>query len=270
MLDNNWESLTDLELALKLADIADEISMARYQAIDLVVETKPDLTPVSDADRAVEDAIRNQLLLSRKSDAIIGEEFGSKSQASSREWIIDPIDGTKNFIRSVPVWATLIALRQDGEIVVGVVSSPALAKRWYASKGDGAFLIDNIKKSNQVKKINCSKVKKLEDASISISSFDKKGGWVNLQEKLLKLVDLIWRNRGYGDFWSHMLVAEGAIDFAIEPKLALWDMAALEIIVKEAGGRFSDLSGNDGVNGSGAISSNGLLHNLVLEQINNA
>ena len=226
-----------------------------------------------DVDKALKliEPILARVKSGNESDLIqLAKEFGSKSQASSREWIIDPIDGTKNFIRSVPVWATLIALRQDGEIVVGVVSSPALAKRWYASKGGGAFLIDNIKKSNQVKKINCSKVKKLEDASISISSFDKKGGWVNLQEKLLKLVDLIWRNRGYGDFWSHMLVAEGAVDFAIEPKLALWDMAALEIIVKEAGGRFSDLSGKDGVNGSGAISSNGLLHNLVLEQINNA
>lgn len=268
MLDNNWESLTDLELALKLADIADEISMARYQAIDLVVETKPDLTPVSDADRAVEDAIRNQLLLSRKSDAIIGEEFGSKSEASSREWIIDPIDGTKNFIRSVPVWATLIALRQDGEIVVGVVSSPALAKRWYASKGGGAFLIDNIKKTNQVKKINCSKVKRLEDASISISSFDKKGGWVNLQEKLLKLVDLIWRNRGYGDFWSHMLVAEGAVDIAAEPSLALWDMAALDVIVREAGGTFSNLMGDDGPFGGSGISTNTLLHSKVMAALN--
>ena len=268
MLDNNWESLTDLELALKLADIADEISMARYQAIDLVVETKPDLTPVSDADRAVEDAIRNQLLVSRKSDAIIGEEFGSKSEASSREWIIDPIDGTKNFIRSVPVWATLIALRQDGEIVVGVVSSPALAKRWYASKGGGAFLIDNIKKSNQVKKINCSKVKKLEDASISISSFDKKGGWVNLQEKLLKLVDLIWRNRGYGDFWSHMLVAEGAVDIAAEPSLALWDMAAVAIIVTESGGRFSDLENVAGPFGKSGVSTNGHLHQAFISAVN--
>lgn len=141
MFSTEWEKLTDLELALKLADIADEISMARYQSLDLVVETKPDLTPVSDADKAVEDAIRNQLQISRKTDSVIGEEFANKSASTTREWIIDPIDGTKNFIRALPVWATLIALRQDGEVIVGVVSSPALGKRWYASKGGGAFLI---------------------------------------------------------------------------------------------------------------------------------
>lgn len=270
MFSTEWEKLTDLELALKLADIADEISMARYQSLDLVVETKPDLTPVSDADKAVEDAIRNQLQISRKTDSVIGEEFANKSASTTREWIIDPIDGTKNFIRALPVWATLIALRQDGEVIVGVVSSPALGKRWYASKGGGAFLINTLKNSNQPVRIACSKVKKLEDASMSISSFDKKDGWANQQQLLLNLAELVWRNRGFGDFWSHMLVAEGAVDFAIEPKLALWDMAALEIIVKEAGGRFSDLHGNDGINGSGALSSNSLLHDLVLKQISNS
>ena len=265
---NSKESMPeDLKIALKLADIADQISMQRYQAIDLVIETKPDLTPVSDADRAVEMEIRKYLSEHRNSDAIIGEEFGAPTQTPTRCWIIDPIDGTKNFIRGVPIWASLIALKISDTMQVGVVSAPALGRRWFASKGYGAYMVDNFSNSKSAKRINCSRIGKLADASMSISSFDKKDGWKDLQPNLLKLSELVWRNRGYGDFWSHMLVAEGAIDFAIEPQLALWDMAALEVIVCEAGGRFSNFSGVDGASGPGALSSNNLLHELVLAQL---
>jgi histidinol-phosphatase len=257
----------DLQIALKLADISDEISIQRYQAIDLVIETKPDFTPVSDADRAVEQAIRDYLSKYCPGDAIIGEEFGSSTVNTNRSWIIDPIDGTKNFIRGVPVWATLIALRISNQMQVGVVSAPALGRRWYASWGYGAYVIDNLTNKGKVRKLSCSKVSQLSDASMSVSSFDKKDGWQNLQPNLLKLSEQVWRNRGYGDFWSHLLVAEGAIDFALEPQLALWDMAALEAIVCESGGRFSNFAGIDGSTGPGALSSNRLLHDLVLTQL---
>ena len=267
MFSQGKSAPSDLEIALKLADIADEISMQRYLAIDLVVETKPDLTPVSDADRAVEQAIREYLGKHRSDDAIIGEEFGTSVDNTDRAWIIDPIDGTKNYVRGVPVWATLIALRTSEGMQLGVVSSPALGRRWYACKGSGAFVIDNLADKSKVRKLSCSQVGQLSDASMSVSSFDKKEGWKDLQPNLLKLGEMVWRNRGYGDFWSHMLVAEGAIDFALEPQLALWDMAALEVIVNEAGGRFSNFTGIDGSSGPGAISSNHLLHDLVLTQL---
>ena len=267
MFSTESSAPSDLSIALNLADIADQISMQRYQAIDLVVETKPDLTPVSDADRAVEQAIREYLGKNRKDDAIIGEEFGKSVDTSNRSWIIDPIDGTKNFVRGVPIWASLIALEVSGKMQVGVVSAPALGRRWYASVGNGAFVIDNLADKNSVRKISCSKVGEISDASMSVSSFDKKDGWRDLQPNLLKLGEAVWRNRGYGDFWSHMLVAEGAIDFALEPQLALWDMAALEVIVCEAGGRFSNFAGENGSSGPGALSSNHILHNLVLAHL---
>lgn len=267
MFSQGKSAPSDLEIALNLADIADEISMQRYLAIDLVVETKPDLTPVSDADRAVEQAIREYLGKHRSDDAIIGEEFGTSVDNTDRTWIIDPIDGTKNYVRGVPVWATLIALRTSQGMQLGVVSSPALGRRWYASKGDGAFVIDNLADKSKVRKLSCSQVGQLSDASMSVSSFDKKEGWKDLQPNLLKLSEMVWRNRGYGDFWSHMLVAEGAVDIAAEPSLALWDMAAVAIIVTEAGGRFSDLENVAGPFGKSGVSTNGHLHQAFISAV---
>lgn len=267
MFSQGKSAPSDLEIALKLADMADEISMQRYLAIDLVVETKPDLTPVSDADRAVEQAIREYLGKHRSDDAIIGEEFGTSVDNTDRAWIIDPIDGTKNYVRGVPVWATLIALRTSQGMQLGVVSSPALGRRWYASKGDGAFVIDNLADKSKVRKLSCSQVGQLSDASMSVSSFDKKEGWKDLQPNLLKLSEMVWRNRGYGDFWSHMLVAEGAVDIAAEPSLALWDMAAVAIIVTEAGGRFSDLENVAGPFGKSGVSTNGHLHQAFISAV---
>ena len=261
--------MSDLELALYLADLSDQISTARFQAVDLKVETKPDLTPVSDADKAIEEEIRKVLAEARPSDQIVGEEFGSGDK-SGRYWVIDPIDGTKNFVRGVPVWATLLALMEGPEVIVGVVSAPALFRRWYASKGDGAFLLVTGGSSSQPRKLNVSGVTKLEDASLSISTFaspttgNRNDGWGALHPGLLKLAEQVWRTRAYGDFWSHMLVAEGAVDCALEPKLALWDMAPLSIIVHEAGGSFTDFKGTSGPNGANGISSNGSLHQNIL------
>jgi histidinol-phosphatase len=270
----------DLALAHALADLADAISLDRYQAQDLVVTTKPDNTPVTDADRAVETAIREALATHRQTDGLVGEEFGSDKGSSGRYWVIDPIDGTKNFMRGVPTWATLIALVQVDsagieEVVVGIASAPALARRWSAAKGHGAFVrfnsgsVDDLNEelgsvSNE-KRISVSKVGKLSDASISYSDFV---GWGDRLEPFQKMLANAWRTRGIGDFWSHMLVAEGAVDVAIEPSLAVWDMAALDIIVREAGGAFTNTAGQSGPFGGSGVSTNGVLHNAVVSGLN--
>jgi len=270
----------DLALAHALADLADAISLDRYQAQDLVITTKPDNTPVTDADRAVETAIREALAIHRNTDGLVGEEFGSDKGTSGRYWIIDPIDGTKNFMRGVPTWATLIALvhvDSSGaeEVVVGIASAPALARRWSAAKGHGAFvrfksgsvedLWEEFDASSNEKKISVSKVAKLTDASISYSDFV---GWGDRLEPFQKMLASAWRTRGIGDFWSHMLVAEGAVDVAIEPSLAVWDMAALDIIVREAGGSFTNTAGQNGPFGGSGVSTNGALHNAVISGLN--
>jgi histidinol-phosphatase len=286
--------LDDLALAHALADLADAITLDRYQAQDLIITTKPDNTPVTDADRAVETAIREALATHRQSDGLVGEEFGSDKGSSGRYWVIDPIDGTKNFMRGVPTWATLIALIQvdaagNEEVVVGIASAPALARRWAAAKGHGATVRFNSGEINfavgdtsgddfaysdstadytlapNEKRISVSKVSSLSDASISYSDFV---GWGDRLEPFQKMLAAAWRTRGIGDFWSHMLVAEGAVDVAIEPSLALWDMAALDIIVREAGGTFTNTSGQNGPFGGSGVSTNGLLHNAVINGLN--
>ncbi len=255
----------DLRLALVLADQADALTMSRFNASDLVVETKPDLTPVSDADRACEELIRNQLRRTRPRDVVIGEEFGQTGHGA-RQWVIDPIDGTKNYVRGVPVWATLIALLDGRRPVLGVVSAPALARRWWAASGTGAWTGRSL---TRARRIGVSKVAELEDASLSYSSL---GGWDDhgLGEQFLDLAGAVWRTRAYGDFWSYMLVAEGGVDIACEPELALYDMAALVPIVQESGGRFSSLSGEDGPFGGDALATNGLLHETVLNVLSPA
>ncbi|WP_083974678.1 MULTISPECIES: histidinol-phosphatase [Herbidospora] len=252
----------DLRLAHVMADAADDISLRRFKAVDLKVETKPDLTPVSDADRAVEEAIRGTLRRARPRDAVIGEEFG-KTGYGMRSWVIDPIDGTKNFVRGVPVWATLIALMEEGKVVVGCVSAPALNRRWWAARDGGAFTGRSLTKATRCR---VSSVAKLEDASFSYSSL---GGWEK-EGKLDNLLDLtrsVWRTRAYGDFWSHMMVAEGAVDVSAEPELSPWDMAALTVIVEEAGGACTGVGGNPPLDSGSMVCSNGLLHTEVLKKL---
>ncbi len=263
---NTFSHGEDLTLAHRLADAADAITLKRFQALDLMVTTKPDNTPVTDADKSSEEAIRALLRAHRPDDGIVGEEFGNEGVEKRRYWVIDPIDGTKNFLRGVPTWATLIALIErtpDGNqrTVVSVVSAPALFRRWSAHLGGGAFVTLN---RETTRRIHVSQVANIEDASISYSDFS---GWGEMLEPFQNLLGKAWRTRGYGDFWSHMLVAEGAVEAAIEPTLALWDMAALDLIVTEAGGIFSNTSGVPGPHGGNGVSSNSALHSFIIDSL---
>jgi len=289
--------LDDLELALELAGVADSITMSRFGAFDLVVETKPDLTPVTEADRAVEQLIRERLGQARPGDAVLGEEYGASrggeigagggagdaggaddAGATGRRWIIDPIDGTKSYVRGIPVWATLIALQEGidgagargegrardggkrrperGRLTVAVVSAPALGRRWWAARGEGAFA--------DGRPIRVSGVSELADAQLSFAGLEDWGAAGRL-DALLELARRCWRTRGFGDFWSYMLVAEGAVDIGgLDPVVSVWDLAAPQLIVEEAGGRFTDLGGVPTADGGDAIATNGLLHEAAL------
>jgi histidinol-phosphatase len=254
----------DVELVLRLADHADALTMERFGALDLHVDTKPDLTPVTDADRSVERGVRDTLSAERPDDAVLGEEFGGTAIFTGRQWVIDPIDGTKNFVRGVPVWATLIALLHDGVPVAGVVSAPALQRRWWAGVGEGAF---TSFAGGPARRISVSSVADLASASLSFSSLS---GWaeLGLRNRFIDLTDAVWRVRAYGDFLSYCLLAEGAVDIAAEPEVSLWDLAALDIVVREAGGAFTSLAGAPGPHGGSAVATNGLLQEAILSRLN--
>jgi histidinol-phosphatase len=252
----------DLELAMELADAADVITMRHFLARDLVVETKPDMSPVTQADRAVEEMVAERLAFFRPNHALVGEEFGTQGSADAvSRWIVDPIDGTKNYVRGIPVFATLVALETDGELTLGVASAPALGRRWYAARGEGAFADGT--------RITVSKVASLVDAKLSHSSLENWAAKGRLQP-FLELVAAVGSTRGFGDFWQHMLVAQGSVDVALEPEVSLWDLAALKVIVEEAGGRFTDLDGNSTASGGNVLTSNGLLHDEALSIIGKA
>ncbi|WKG05341.1 histidinol-phosphatase [Mycolicibacterium sp. HK-90] len=251
----------DLTLALELADQADALTMDRFGALDLHIETKPDLTPVTDADRGAEEALRASLAAARPGDTVFGEEFGGTTTLTGRQWVIDPIDGTKNFVRGVPVWCTLIALLDDGVPTVGVVSAPALARRWWAGLGQGAF----GSFAGATRKLAVSGVADLASASLSYS--DLTTGWDDRRERFVELTDAVWRVRAYGDFWSYCMVAEGAVDIACEPEVKLWDIAPLDILIREAGGTFTSIDGADGPHGGSALATNGLVHDAVLARL---
>lgn len=251
----------DLALALELAEIADAISLARFRALDLHVETKPDRSPVTDADRAVELAIKEVLAAKRPDDGIVGEEFGN-SGSTTRKWIIDPIDGTANYMRGVPVWATLIALSVDGKAVVSVVSSPALGRRWWAAP-DVAKTSDI---DGSVRDLKVSAISDLENASLSYNNLQlwDSYGYLDL---LISLSRKVWRTRAYGDFYSYMLLAEGSLDIVAEHDLKLYDIAALVPIVEQAGGSFSAIDGELTEATSSVLATNGKLHESLLREL---
>jgi len=251
----------DLALALELADVADSITIERFRAADLEVATKPDLTPVTEADTAVERAVRERLERVRPHDAVIGEEYGDSGR-SSRRWIIDPIDGTMSYVRGLPFWATLVALQDGEEVSLGVVSAPALHRRWWAARGSGAWLDDGI--ADVPRRIRVSAVSDLADAHLCLSAASE---WeaIGRLEAILELERRCWRTRGYGDLCSYMFVAEGVLEIGLDPKASIWDLAAMQVIVEEAGGRFSDLGGVARLDGGNAVATNGRLHDAVLE-----
>jgi histidinol-phosphatase len=256
----------DLALSLELADAADTITAAAFGRADLAVSTKPDRSFVTEADREVEDTLRAVLAERRPADSVLGEERGAWG-SGSRRWIVDPIDGTANFVRGVPVWATLIGLEDDGRITVGVASAPALGRRWWAARGAGAWTasIGTGRRSEQAepRRLRVSAVASLADAHLASPGCDTVWAARGGPGPLVELASQVWRHRGFGDFWSHVLVAEGSCDVGLDPVVSLWDLAALAVIVEEAGGRFTDFAGQPRADGGSAISSNGLLHDQV-------
>jgi len=249
----------DLALALRMAAQADALTLQAFRRTDLVVDTKPDLSPVTDGDRGVERLVREVLAQERPNDSVVGEEYGGTDDGG-RRWIVDPIDGTKNFVRGVPVWATLIALAVDDDVVVGVVSAPALGRRWWAARGTGAWTRGPEDTSDRQCRV--SAVRTLPDASFSFSD-----GVAWPPGSLEEMMRSTWRTRGYGDFWSHMLVAEGHVDIAAEPELDIWDVGALVAVVEEAGGRITAFGGGDILTAGGALTTNGHLHGVALQII---
>jgi histidinol-phosphatase len=252
-----------LELALELADLADGITMKRFRAHDLQVATKPDLTPVSEADEAVERAIRERLGV-LTGHLVLGEEFGTLADDARGDtqyrWIIDPIDGTKSYVRGVPIWATLIGLERAGELIVGVASAPALGMRWWAGRGMGAF--------RDGERLGVSSVATLGDAQLSFAwDTSERFHADGIGDRLVSLSHQCWRTRGIGDFWQHLLVAEGAFDVAIDPVVSLWDIAALIPIVEEAGGRWTAVDGRADVDAGSFVCTNGLLHDAVIASL---
>lgn len=279
--DSADQLTSDLALALELADLADAVSIGRFRAIDLDVQTKPDRSPVTEADLAVERAIRERLAAARPDDGILGEEFGTEGDGA-RQWIIDPIDGTANFLRGVPVWGTLISLAIDGVPVVGVASAPAMGRRWWAATGLGAWTTTSAAEAGAsdagtsdaeaaggdasvpgARRLQVSGVASLADASLSFQSLAqwRDAGYL---DRLLALSERVWRDRAYGDLWSYMLLAEGLIDITGEFDVKPYDLAALIPIVEEAGGRFTAISGEPGPWHGSALATNGALHDEVL------
>lgn len=252
----------DLALALALAAEADLIALDRYQAQDLGVQLKPDKSLVTDADTRVERELRQRLEAARPGDALLGEEFGSEG-TSRRQWIIDPIDGTSNFARGVPIWGALIALVVDGAPVLGVVSAPALGKRWWGATDHGAWAQDA---GGEPRRIRVSGITELADATLSYNNLQTWDQYGHL-EQLIGLSREVGRTRAFGDLWAYMLLAEGAIDIAGEFDVKPWDIAPLWPIITEAGGRVTSATGSDRMDELSVIASNGLLHDAVLERL---
>jgi histidinol-phosphatase len=245
------EPSADLRLALELADLADELSLSRFRALDLKVDTKPDLSPVTEADKAIERALRERIAEARPEDAVLGEEEGASGEGP-RRWILDPIDGTRNYSRGIPIFGTLIALEVDGELTIGVASAPALGRRWWAERGHGAFA--------DGQPIRVSQIATIEEAVLS-------GLGDGFGEAEAKLAARSWHGRGFGEFWQYMLVAEGSADIGLDPIVNLWDLAAPLVIVEEAGGTFTDLKGERRADGGSALATNGVLHDAVLDAL---
>lgn len=246
----------DLRLALRLADAADEVAMRRFDAADLAVQLKADASHVTEADLETERVVRDLLARERPDDGVFGEEFGVSGD-DARRWIVDPIDGTANYLKGIPMWTTLIALVVDGVPRVGVASQPAIGRRWWAASGLGGWT--NVPGSAEPRALAVSTVDTLGDASISFQSL-RQWDEVGRAEQLLHLSRRVWRDRGYGDAWPYMLLAEGRLEFVAEFGVKEYDIAALVPIITEAGGRFTDIEGRDSLSSRSSLATNGVLH----------
>jgi histidinol-phosphatase len=234
----------DLRFAHELADVADAITLARFRATDLRVDTKPDLTPVSEGDRAAEEAVRARVGASGRGEGVLGEEYGD--DGGDVKWIVDPIDGTTNYVRGVPIWATLLALEREGEVVLGLVSAPALRRRWWALRGEGAWA--------DGERCRVSGIARIEECAVSTTSSRRMpDGWRTIVQRA-------WSNRGLGDFWQHCLVAEGSVDIACDTVVEVWDYAGVQLVVEEAGGRCTTFDGAAPRGGHSLVTTNGVLH----------
>jgi len=263
MIGVSTEPSADLALALRLADAADAVTAARFRATDLQVSRKPDRTPVTDADTATETALRDILAAERPGDVLLGEEEGGSIATEGRGWVLDPIDGTKNFSRGLPVWATLIGLTVDGEAVLGVASAPALGRRWWAARGEGAWTNEP---DGSARRITVSGVSELCDAYLTTTD-PRSFATIGIAEQWRELSESVWETRAFGDFWMYCLLAEGVLDVAVDALANPWDLAALVPIVTEAGGRLTDLAGSDGFAGGNGVATNGALHDVVVRTL---
>jgi histidinol-phosphatase len=255
----------DLELALRLADAADAASMSRFDAADLDIRLKADASHVTEADLATERAIRDLLETERPGDGVFGEEYGVTGDAA-RQWIIDPIDGTANYLKGIPMWTTLISLAVDGVPRVGVASQPAIGRRWWAATGLGAWTNTPSGKPQQLR---VSTVDAVAESSVSFQSI---GQWRDAGhlDALERLTSSVWRDRGYGDAWPYMLLAEGRLEFVAEFDVKEYDIAALVPIVTEAGGRLTSFDGSDSISERSSLATNRVLHDAYLDLLHSA
>lgn len=253
-----------LDEALSLSDAADQISMRHFRH-DLRIETKPDRTLVTQADREIEQSVRAHIRATFPDHGIVGEEFGEERRDATFRWYIDPIDATNNYLRGIPVFATLIALERDGEAVVGAVSAPALGTRWYAWAGGGSWAVDSRSRAAP-RRLRVSGVSRIEDAQLLTSS--PSDPTLNAQlPGLAATLRRAWRERGFGDFWGYALVAEGTAEAMIELGVHSWDLGPMLLLLEEAGGRLTDFEGRRTIHGRSAIASNGVLHAQLMSDL---
>ena len=250
-----------LDFALAACDAADDVARQHFRR-DLDLERKPDRSFVTVADRAIERDIRAGIHARWPDHGLVGEEYGEDLGQSTTRWFIDPIDGTHNFIRGVPLFGTLLAVEHDGEMQVGVISAPAMRERWYAYRGGGAWSDG----PDGTRQIRVSRVAALEDAQLVYGS-----GRDNVASGLMPgfdaLIDASWRDRGFGDFWGYALVAEGAAEAMMETGMHTWDLAAPQVVIEEAGGRVTDVNGERRIDAESFVGSNGLLHDEILRRL---
>ena len=252
-----------LVLAHAACDEADEIARSAFRR-DLEISTKPDRTFVTQADQAIERAIRARILAAYPDHGLVGEEYGTEAGDAATRWYIDPIDGTHNFIRGVPLFGTLLAVEVDGELQAAVLSAPALHERWWARRGGGAWA--RGADDPEPRRIRVSQVASLADSQILYGS----GHDIEASGRVpgfRALLGDVWRERGFGDFWGYALLAEGAAEAMVEVDLWSWDAAAPMVLIEEAGGRVTDLDGRRAIDSRSFLATNGLLHDEVLRRL---